>query len=81
MPYPRDVGTRDTQLYVPSRTQYILCFAGSTTNELRVLVSLLHTHCSSKVIRLIWFAMICRIAYRVVTGHGASDNRSEEEDG
>ncbi|KAF8555765.1 longevity assurance proteins LAG1/LAC1 [Imleria badia] len=34
-----------------------------------------------QVIQVIWFALICRIAYRVVTGHGVTDDRSEEEDG
>ena len=33
-----------------------------------------------KVLLVIWFAMICRVAYRVMAGHRASDNRSEEDD-
>ncbi|KAF8553807.1 longevity assurance proteins LAG1/LAC1 [Imleria badia] len=34
-----------------------------------------------EVLQVIWFRMICRAAYRVVTGQGASDDRSDEEDG
>lgn len=34
----------------------------------------------SKVIQIIWFGMICRVAWRVLTtGSGASDDRSDEE--
>ncbi|CAO1613653.1 unnamed protein product [Parajaminaea phylloscopi] len=32
-----------------------------------------------QVLLLLWFAMIVRIAYRVVTGAGAADSRSDEE--
>ncbi|KAF9247249.1 TLC domain-containing protein [Melanogaster broomeanus] len=34
-----------------------------------------------QILQIIWFGMICRVAYRVVTGQGASDDRSDEEDG
>ena len=42
--------------------------------------ALLHTHHYAKVLQIIWFGMICRVAYRVVTGRGASDDRSDAED-
>ncbi|KAI0751568.1 longevity assurance proteins LAG1/LAC1 [Daedaleopsis nitida] len=34
---------------------------------------------SLQVIQLVWFWMICRVAYRVVTGKGAEDSRSDDE--
>ncbi|KAI0347087.1 longevity assurance proteins LAG1/LAC1 [Trametopsis cervina] len=34
---------------------------------------------SLQLIQLMWFAIICRVAYRVVTGEGADDSRSDEE--
>ncbi|KAJ2990738.1 hypothetical protein NUW54_g8384 [Trametes sanguinea] len=33
-----------------------------------------------QIIQLIWFWMICRVAYRVVTGQGAEDTRSDDEE-
>ncbi|KDR83793.1 hypothetical protein GALMADRAFT_236178 [Galerina marginata CBS 339.88] len=33
-----------------------------------------------QVIQCIWFGMICRVAWRVVSGSGASDDRSDDED-
>ncbi|KIM68584.1 hypothetical protein SCLCIDRAFT_1208778 [Scleroderma citrinum Foug A] len=33
-----------------------------------------------QIIQIIWFWMICRVAWRVLTGQGASDDRSDEED-
>lgn len=33
-----------------------------------------------QVIQIIWFWMICRIAWRVVMGGGASDDRSDDEE-
>jgi len=36
--------------------------------------------CSLQVLQCIWFWMICRVAWRVLTGNGASDDRSDEED-
>ncbi|KAI0824735.1 longevity assurance proteins LAG1/LAC1 [Trametes gibbosa] len=33
-----------------------------------------------QIIQLIWFWMVCRVAYRVVTGQGAEDTRSDDED-
>ncbi|KAI0772062.1 longevity assurance proteins LAG1/LAC1 [Trametes elegans] len=33
-----------------------------------------------QIIQLVWFGMICRVAYRVVTGQGAQDTRSDDED-
>ncbi|KAJ1022656.1 hypothetical protein NDA18_004998 [Ustilago nuda] len=42
----------------------------------RVLVVLL---CALQVILLMWFYMICRVAYRVVTKAGAVDSRSDAE--
>ena len=32
-----------------------------------------------KVIQLIWFWMVCRVAWRVVSGQGAEDSRSDDE--
>ena len=43
--------------------------------------ALSYAHRHAKVLQVIWFRMICRAAYRVVTGQGASDDRSDEEDG
>ncbi|KAG6337352.1 hypothetical protein ID866_1725, partial [Astraeus odoratus] len=34
---------------------------------------------SLQILQIIWFWMICRVAWRVLTGHGASDDRSDEE--
>ena len=79
-PCLRDVGTRKRQLFFLSHTQDLLCVAGFTTSELSILVYLLHTHRHAKVLQIVWFGMICRVAYRVVTGQGASDDRSDEED-
>jgi len=36
--------------------------------------------CTLQVLQCIWFWMICRVAWRVLTGSGASDDRSDEED-
>ncbi|GJE84990.1 longevity assurance proteins LAG1/LAC1 [Phanerochaete sordida] len=36
--------------------------------------------CALQVIQLVWFGMICRVAYGVVTGRGAEDTRSDSED-
>ncbi|RPD66723.1 longevity assurance proteins LAG1/LAC1 [Lentinus tigrinus ALCF2SS1-7] len=33
-----------------------------------------------QIIQLVWFWMICRVAYRVVTGQGAEDSRSDDEE-
>ncbi|KAI0368088.1 longevity assurance proteins LAG1/LAC1 [Pilatotrama ljubarskyi] len=33
-----------------------------------------------QIIQLVWFWMICRVAYRVVSGQGAEDTRSDEEE-
>ena len=35
---------------------------------------------SPQVLQLVWFGMICRVAYRVVTGSGAEDTRSDDEE-
>jgi len=32
-----------------------------------------------QIIQIVWFGTICRVAYRVLTGGGASDDRSDEE--
>ncbi|KAI0772573.1 longevity assurance proteins LAG1/LAC1 [Irpex lacteus] len=34
---------------------------------------------SLQIIQLVWFWMVCRVAYKVVTGQGAEDSRSDEE--
>ncbi|KAL6243231.1 Sphingosine N-acyltransferase lag1 [Rhinocladiella similis] len=31
-------------------------------------------------IMLFWFGLICKVAYKVITGQGAEDNRSDDED-
>ncbi|CAO1616977.1 unnamed protein product [Sympodiomycopsis kandeliae] len=41
-----------------------------------VLTTLL---CALQVLLLLWFAMIVRVAYKVITGSGATDTRSDEE--
>ncbi|KAI6035332.1 TLC domain-containing protein [Pisolithus orientalis] len=33
-----------------------------------------------EILQVVWFWMICRVAWRVLTGQGASDHRSDEED-
>jgi len=33
-----------------------------------------------QILQLIWFWMICRVAYRVASGKGAEDSRSDDED-
>lgn len=33
-----------------------------------------------EVLQVVWFWMICRVAWRVLTGQGASDHRSDEDD-
>ena len=33
-----------------------------------------------QVITIIWFGMICRVAYRVILGKGADDTRSDDEE-
>ncbi|KAF8627195.1 hypothetical protein AX15_004513 [Amanita polypyramis BW_CC] len=35
---------------------------------------------SLQVLQLVWFWMICRVAWRVISGRGAADERSDEED-
>lgn len=35
--------------------------------------------CALQVLLLIWFGMILRVAYRVISGNGATDSRSDEE--
>ncbi|KIJ69998.1 hypothetical protein HYDPIDRAFT_104672 [Hydnomerulius pinastri MD-312] len=60
------------ELWAPERGNYLSEF---TTKSFAVLLI------SLQIIQVIWFGMICRVAYRVVTGHGASDDRSDEEDG
>ncbi|KAH9912609.1 longevity assurance proteins LAG1/LAC1 [Epithele typhae] len=36
--------------------------------------------CTLQVIQLVWFGMICRVAYLVVSGKGAEDTRSDDEE-
>jgi len=33
-----------------------------------------------QIIQLIWFGLICKVAYRVVSGKGATDARSDDEE-
>jgi len=35
--------------------------------------------CALQVIQIFWFVLICRVAWRVVRGAGAEDNRSDDE--
>lgn len=35
--------------------------------------------CPVQVMQMIWFTMIVRVAWKVVTGEGATDVRSDEE--
>ncbi|KAH7887794.1 TLC domain-containing protein [Phlebopus sp. FC_14] len=58
--------------WAPERGNY---FSELTHNA---FVSLL---VSLQIIQAVWFWMICRIAYRVLSGQGASDDRSDDEDG
>ncbi|KAF8138540.1 TLC domain-containing protein [Boletus edulis] len=60
------------EMWAPERGSYLSPLAHKTF--IALLVSL-------QVLQIVWFGMICRVAYRVVTGHGASDDRSDEEDG
>ncbi|KAJ8593301.1 longevity assurance proteins LAG1/LAC1 [Rhizopogon salebrosus TDB-379] len=32
-----------------------------------------------QIIQMVWFGMICRVAWRVISGQGASDDRSDDE--
>ncbi|KIK98737.1 hypothetical protein PAXRUDRAFT_133548 [Paxillus rubicundulus Ve08.2h10] len=59
------------ELWAPERGNYL-----SHLTQ-KVFVGLL---VSLQIIQIIWFGMICRVAYRVVTGQGASDDRSDEEE-
>ncbi|KAF8556060.1 longevity assurance proteins LAG1/LAC1 [Imleria badia] len=61
-----------SEMWAPERGNYFSPFMHKTFSILLVLV---------EVLQVIWFRMLCRIAYRVVIGQGASDDRSEEEDG
>ena len=46
-----------------------------------ILYGLPGTHAINlKVIQLVWFTQICRVAYRVVSGKGAEDTRSDDEE-
>ena len=35
---------------------------------------------SLQCLQVIWFGMICRVAWRVISGQGAEDTRSDEEE-
>ena len=49
--------------------------------KLPILGRLLRSHTTNlKVIQLVWFTQICRVAYRVVAGEGAEDTRSDDEE-
>ncbi|KAH9844132.1 longevity assurance proteins LAG1/LAC1 [Rhodofomes roseus] len=48
-----------------------------TTGVLRGFCSML---ISLEILQAMWFYMICRIAYRVATGQGAEDERSDDEE-
>lgn len=36
--------------------------------------------CTLQILQILWFATICRVAWGVVSGKGASDSRSDDED-
>lgn len=74
------MGAGKGQLLLPRSTQGLFCPVDFAAGELRALISLLHAHRCAKILQMIWFGMICRVAYRVVSGQGASDDRSDEED-
>ncbi len=38
------------------------------------------TLCLVKILQILWFATICRVAWGVVSGKGASDSRSDDEE-
>jgi very-long-chain ceramide synthase len=42
-------------------------------------MSLFAPHRLFKIIQMVWFGMICRVAWRVISGQGASDDRSDDE--
>ncbi|KAH0839994.1 longevity assurance proteins LAG1/LAC1 [Lanmaoa asiatica] len=59
-----------SEMWAPERGNYFSPFIHKTFSVLLIAL---------QVLQVIWFGMICRVAYRVVTGHGASDDRSDEE--
>ncbi|KAF9226491.1 longevity-assurance protein [Gyrodon lividus] len=60
-----------SEMWAPERGNYISDLTHKAFSVL--LVSL-------QILQIIWFGMICRVAYRVLTGQGASDDRSDEEE-
>ncbi|KAG1753980.1 TLC domain-containing protein [Suillus paluster] len=56
--------------WVPELGQYYSEFSYNTFVYLLVVL---------QIIQIIWFGMICRIAWRVISGQGASDDRSDDE--
>ncbi|KAF8556059.1 longevity-assurance protein [Imleria badia] len=60
------------EMWAPEKGNYFSPFVIKTLNVFAI---------SLEVLQVIWFGMICRAAYRVLTGQGASDDRSDEEDG
>lgn len=76
------------EIWVPERGSYLSPLTQKIFSALLVSlqVSRLHPFAVAysalcQILQIIWFGMICRVAYRVVTGQGASDDRSDEEDG
>jgi len=47
----------------------------------RVYIGFLALMSMLQVLQLIWFSTILRVAYRVIAGRGAEDDRSDDEDG
>lgn len=54
---------------------------GSVCFNPRIRYSFLSLLLALQTITLIWFALILRIAFNVLTGKGADDSRSDEEEG
>lgn len=57
--------------WAPERGAYFSDFTRKTFVSLLVFL---------EILQVVWFWMICRVAWRVLTGQGASDDRSDEED-
>ncbi|KAI5124990.1 hypothetical protein M0805_007415 [Coniferiporia weirii] len=58
-------------IWAPEQGQYL------TREALLGFIALL---VSLQFIQMIWFGMICRVAWRVISGQGAEDTRSDDED-
>ena len=57
--------------------QFFIDFAASTLNIPLVVDS---SSLLFQVLQLVWFWMICRVAWRVISGRGAADERSDDDE-